>query len=61
MDLGDGTLNIDFAGFLAALDAAAFPGWVVVEQSRSDISPRDSAEANAAAIRRLGYDPGAIK
>lgn len=59
VDIGDGTLNIDFAGFLAALEAAAFPGWVVVEQSRSDISPRHSAEVNAAAIRRLGYDPGA--
>jgi inosose dehydratase len=61
VDIGDGTLNIDFAGFLAALDAVAFPGWVVVEQSRSDISPRHSAEANAAALRRLGYDPGATR
>ena len=59
VEVGEGTLNIDFAGFLAALDAAAFPGWVVVEQSRSDISPRRSAEVNAAALRRLGYDPGA--
>ncbi|MFN8678147.1 MAG: sugar phosphate isomerase/epimerase [Thermomicrobiales bacterium] len=61
VDIGDGTLNIDFAGFLAALDAAAFPGWVVVEQSRSDVSPRHSAEVNAAAIRRLGYDPGVTR
>lgn len=59
VEIGEGTLNIDFAGFLAALDAAAFPGWVVVEQSRSDSSPRQSAEVNASALRRLGYDPGA--
>ena len=58
VEIGEGTLKIDFAGFLAALDAADFPGWVVVEQSRSDISPRHSAETNAAAVRRLGYDPG---
>lgn len=61
VEVGDGTLGIDFAGFLAALAAAAFPGWVVVEQSRSDVSPRHSAERNAAAIRRLGYDPGGIR
>jgi len=59
VEIGEGTLNIDFAGFLAALDAVSFPGWVVVEQSRSDISPRHSANVNAAALRRLGYDPGA--
>ena len=59
VEIGEGTLGIDFAGLLAALDAAAFPGWVVVEQSRSDISPHRIAEVNAAALHRLGYDPGA--
>lgn len=59
VEVGEGTLNIDFAGFLAALAGASFPGWVVVEQSRSDVSPRHSAGVNAAALRRLGYDPGA--
>lgn len=59
VEIGEGTLNIDFAAFLEALEVAAFPGWVVVEQSRSDVSPRRSAEVNAAALRRLGYDPGA--
>lgn len=60
VEIGEGTLKIDFAGFLAALHDAAFPGWVVVEQSRSDISPRQSAEVNACALRRLGYDPGTV-
>ncbi|MCA9880172.1 MAG: TIM barrel protein [Thermomicrobiales bacterium] len=59
VEIGAGTLDIDFAGFLAALEGASFPGWVVVEQSRSDVSPRHSAGVNAAALRRLGYDPGA--
>ncbi|MGD9711414.1 MAG: sugar phosphate isomerase/epimerase family protein [Thermomicrobiales bacterium] len=60
VEMGQGTLNIDFAAILRDLEAAAFPGWVVVEQSRSDVSPRHSAETNAAYLRTLGYDPGAV-
>lgn len=59
VEVGEGTLGIDFAGFLQALEVARFPGWVVLEQSRSDASPQHSAQVNAAALRRLGYDPGA--
>ncbi|CAN5856975.1 hypothetical protein BH24CHL4_BH24CHL4_22560 [soil metagenome] len=57
VEMGEGTLDIDFAAILADLDAVSFPGWVVVEQSRSDISPLHSAEVNAAYLKTLGYDP----
>jgi inosose dehydratase len=60
VELGEGSLGIDFATVLDDLAAARFPGWVVVEQSRSDVSPLASARANAAALRRLGCDPGAV-
>lgn len=59
VEMGEGSLGIDFAAFLAELEAMRFPGWVVVEQSRSDVSPLASARANAAYLRGLGYDPGA--
>ena len=55
-ELGQGTLDIDFAGFLRELETTAFPGWVVVEQSRSDVSPERSAAVNAAYVRGLGYE-----
>lgn len=55
-ELGEGTIGIDFGGFLQELEAQSFPGWVVVEQSRSEVSPRRSAEVNAAYIRSLGYE-----
>ena len=57
VEMGQGTLGIDFAAILADLEAVAFPGWVVVEQSRSDVSPLRSAEVNAGFLRGLGYDP----
>ena len=60
VEVGEGSLGIDFAAILQELTDATFAGWVVVEQSRSDVSPAASAEANAAAIRRLGYAPDAI-
>ena len=58
VEMGQGTLDIDFAAILHDLESVKFPGWVVVEQSRSDSSPRHSAEVNAAYLRSLGYDPG---
>jgi inosose dehydratase len=58
VEMGEGTLGIDFAAILRDLESAGFPGWIVVEQSRSDISPLRSAEVNAAYLRSLGYDPG---
>jgi hypothetical protein len=33
---------------------------VVVEQSRSDVSPLATARVNAACLERLGYHPGAV-
>lgn len=58
-EMGRGTLGIDFPAILADLDAAGFPGWVVVEQSRSDVTPAESARINAEYLRGIGYDPGA--
>ena len=59
VELGQGTIGIDFAAILRELEEMRFRGWVVVEQSRSDVSPLASAQVNAAYLRRLGYDPGA--
>jgi inosose dehydratase len=59
VEMGAGSLGIDFGAILRELEAMGFPGWVVVEQSRSDVSPLESARINAACLRRLGYDPGA--
>ena len=61
VEMGEGTLSIDFAAILRDLDSAGFPGWVVVEQSRSDVSPLRSAEVNAAYLQSLGYDPAGLK
>jgi inosose dehydratase len=61
VEMGQGSLGIDFAAILRDLEAVNFPGWVVVEQSRSDVSPRHSADINAAFLRSLGYDPGATR
>jgi inosose dehydratase len=60
VEMGEGTLRIDFAAILRELENTAFSGWVVVEQSRSDSSPLVSARMNADYLRGLGYDPGAI-
>ena len=57
VEMGQGTLGIDFRAILRELENRAFAGWVVVEQSRSDVSPLASARANAAYLRDLGYDP----
>ena len=57
-ELGEGTLGIDFAAILRHLSDSRYPGWVVVEQSRSDISPLESARINAAYLRGHGYDLG---
>jgi len=60
VEMGQGSIGIDFAAFLKELEATRFPGWVVVEQSRSDVSPLESAKLNAAYLRSLGYDLGQI-
>lgn len=60
VELGEGSLGIDFAACLRTLDELGFDGWVVVENSRSDVSPLRSAEINAAYLRGLGYAPETI-
>lgn len=58
VELGQGTIGIDFPGLLRALDARGFAGWVVIENSRSDVSPLTSARINAAYLTDLGYAIG---
>lgn len=55
VELGRGRLHIDHPGFFAALQDMRFKGWVVVENSRSDVSPAESARINAEYMRGLGY------
>lgn len=55
-ELGEGSLGIDFPAILKYLDDSRFGGWTVVEQSRSNVSPQESARFNAAYLTRLGYD-----
>jgi inosose dehydratase len=60
VELGEGTLGIDFPAFFRALEEIGFDSWVVVENSRSDVSPATSAGVNAAYLRRLGYSVGVV-
>ncbi|MBA2558070.1 MAG: TIM barrel protein [Chloroflexi bacterium] len=60
-ELGRGTLGIDFPGILAELERREFAGWVVLEQSQSDVSPLESARINADYLRGLGYDIGDVQ
>lgn len=55
VELGQGTLDIDFPAILRHLEDQGFAGWVVIEQSRSDISPLHSAQLNAEYLKALGY------
>jgi inosose dehydratase len=56
VELGRGHLpNLDHPAFFAALEEMQFTGWVVVENSRSDVSPAESARINADYMRGLGY------
>jgi sugar phosphate isomerase/epimerase len=55
IELGRGTIGIDTPAFLKELEAQSFPGWVIVEQSRSEISPAESARVNADYVRGQGY------
>jgi inosose dehydratase len=56
VELGSGSIGIDFAAILAFLQERRFAGWVVLEQSQSEISPLESARINAAYLQELGYD-----
>ncbi len=56
VELGRGTIGIDFPALLRDLDDRGFDGWVVIENSRSDVSPVTSARINAEYLAGLGYD-----
>lgn len=51
--LGDGILGPQWPAIMEQL--AGWDSWVVVEQSRSEVSPARSANDNAAFLSRLGY------
>jgi inosose dehydratase len=55
VEMGQGSIHIDFPAILAELQAQRFTGWVVIEQSRSDVSPLRSAQVNADYLTGLGY------
>jgi inosose dehydratase len=55
VEMGQGSIGLDFPAILSELEAQQFPGWVVIEQSRSDVSPAESARINAAYLDQLGY------
>ncbi|MDZ4766377.1 MAG: sugar phosphate isomerase/epimerase [Chloroflexota bacterium] len=55
VELGRGSIGIDFPACFAALDEMGFTGWVVVENSRSDVAPATSAQINADYVQSLGY------
>lgn len=58
VEMGRGTIGIDFAAIFRELEAQGYGGWIVIEQSVSDVSPYESARINAEFVRGLGYDPG---
>jgi len=55
VELGLGTVGLDFPAIFAELEAQRFESWIVVENSRSDVSPAHSAQINADYIQALGY------
>jgi inosose dehydratase len=57
-ELGRGTIDIDFPRILSHLENRSYEGWVVLEQSQSDVSPQESARINAEYLRNLGYQIG---
>jgi inosose dehydratase len=55
VEMGQGTIGIDFPAILKELEAQKFGGWVIIEQSRSDVSPEQSARINADYLTSRGY------
>jgi inosose dehydratase len=53
-ELGRGTLGLYVPAILEALLSAGFPGWVVVEQSRSEVAPEESLAVNSAYLQQIG-------
>lgn len=55
VEMGQGSIGLDFPAILGELEGQRFKGWVVIEQSRSDVSPAESARVNAKYLRGLKY------
>jgi inosose dehydratase len=55
IEMGQGTIGIDFPACLKLLSDKGFAGWLVVEHSISKTSPIDSAIANAQYLQSLDY------
>jgi inosose dehydratase len=55
LELGRGDIGIDFPACLRTLEAQNFKGWIVVEQSTSEVSAEHSAEINARYLTAAGY------
>ena len=53
VEIGQGSIGLDFGAILAELVAQQYKGWVVVEQSSSTVSPFESAKINANHIKSL--------
>lgn len=56
IEMGQGSIGIDFPACLKLLENKGFAGWLVVEHSISKTSPLDSAIANAQYLTGLGYE-----
>jgi inosose dehydratase len=56
VELGDGTLGIDFPKLLRHIRDRGFTGWMVVENSRSEVSAEASARANARFLTGHGFE-----
>ena len=54
VNLGTGNAGVDVSAIVAALEAAGFDGWLMVEQDHTRTTPADSAKRNADTLRRLG-------
>ena len=58
IELGEGTIGIDFPAIFDALNDLNFTGWAVIEHSVSQESAHASAKFNANYLTGLGYDIG---
>lgn len=52
-ELGQGDVELDFDGFLRALDEVGYPGWLTVERDLPTLSPPQSAAVSAAFLDGL--------
>ncbi len=53
LELGQGEVNL--TGFLKVLEDAGYDGYLTIELDKAPVSNRDSAAANMAYMRKLGY------